>query len=541
MPDFAVKTAFTATDKISPAFKRMGKNADKFGNRAKKGFLKASGGAFGFMSVLKRFGPLVGGAAIFRFAQKSNELFNQQQAAIANVEAGLKSTQGTAGKTLKTLLADAQKLQRNTFFGDETILQNATAQLLTFTNITGKNFDRTQQASLDLTAKLRGLEAQGTDLRASSILLGKALNDPVANLGALGRVGIQFSTQQKALIKSLAKGGNAAGAQTIILNELERQYGGTAEALAKTTGGMELAAKNKMGDTMELIGKQMVPLKKILFDFALFILPKINKAIPVFIKFLKTIAPFAITAAAGIILWKIALIGVATWQKIIIGVGWIKFLIQMLPIMLASIKAQGLWAFLLKGTAFWEGVLAVKTFILTKAQWLLNAAMAANPIGLIIIAIAALIAFVVIAIRNWNEFGAAMTLILGPIGMIISLFVTLHNQWLAIKEAFTAGGIIAGLQAIGAAILDSLLFPLQQFLQLLSKIPGVGSLAAAGASAIQGVREGIGATAPNQTQVQSNNVNLQGEINIRGAPRGTTANSKVRGANPINLNVVGAN
>ncbi|KKM16374.1 hypothetical protein LCGC14_1686450, partial [marine sediment metagenome] len=49
--------------------------------------------------------------------------------------------------------------------------------------------------------------------------------------------------------------------------------------------------------------------------------------------FLKTIAPFAITAAAGIILWKIALIGVATWQKIIIGVGWIKFLIQMFNIL----------------------------------------------------------------------------------------------------------------------------------------------------------------------------------------------------------------
>ena len=48
--------------------------------------------------------------------------------------------------------------------------------------------------------------------------------------------------------------------------------------------------------------------------------------------------------------------------------------------------------------------------------------MAANPVGLIIIGIIALIALVVLAIKKWDSFGAALTLFLGPIGMIVSVF-----------------------------------------------------------------------------------------------------------------------
>ena len=45
---------------------------------------------------------------------------------------------------------------------------------------------------------------------------------------------------------------------------------------------------------------------------------------------------------------------------------------------------------------------AVATKIVTAAQWLWNAAMAANPIGLIILAIAGLIAMIVLVVKNWD-------------------------------------------------------------------------------------------------------------------------------------------
>ena len=180
-------------------------------------------------------------------AATSVQAFRQQEKAIAQVNAGLKSTAGQVGFTSKELQKMASDLQKNTLFGDEQILKDATAQLLTFTNITGQQFDRTQQAALDLATRLDG------DLKSASIQLGKALNDPVANLSQLSRSGIQFSDEQKKVIKSLAETGRLAEAQTLILDELDKQYGGSAEAAAEADGGIT-QLKNAFGDLQEEIG-----------------------------------------------------------------------------------------------------------------------------------------------------------------------------------------------------------------------------------------------------------------------------------------------
>ena len=102
---------------------------------------------------------------------------------------------------------------------------------------------------MDLATRLDG------DLKSASIQLGKALNDPIANLSALSRSGIQFSEDQKQVIKSLTESGRLAEAQTVILDELEKQYGGSAEAAAKAgTGGLKQLA-NSFGDLQEEFGK----------------------------------------------------------------------------------------------------------------------------------------------------------------------------------------------------------------------------------------------------------------------------------------------
>jgi Tfp pilus assembly protein PilN len=184
--------------------------------------------------------------------------FDQQAKAIAQVEAGLKSTAGQVGYTSQQLQQMASDLQAKTLFGDEVILKDATAQLLTFTNISGDQFARTQKAALDLATRLDG------DLKGASIQLGKALNDPIANLSALSRSGIQFSADQKEVIKSLTETGRLAEAQTIILDELEKQYGGSAEAAAKAGMGPFKQLSNTLGDLSEefgkLINEMIVPL-----------------------------------------------------------------------------------------------------------------------------------------------------------------------------------------------------------------------------------------------------------------------------------------
>jgi hypothetical protein len=214
------------------SLKRFGRNAENVGKNLSVGLTA----------------PLVG------FAAKSIQLFDKQAQAIAQVEAGLKSTGMAAGFTSKELQAMASSLQNNSLFGDEDILKSVTANLLTFTSISGEAFSRTQQAVLDLATRMDG------DLKGATIQLGKALNDPVANLSALSRSGIQFSDSQKEMIKSLVESNKLAEAQGLILGELEKQFGGSAKAAAEAGLGGFVQLQNSIGDLMERVGKSLMPL-----------------------------------------------------------------------------------------------------------------------------------------------------------------------------------------------------------------------------------------------------------------------------------------
>ncbi|MFN0254508.1 phage tail tape measure protein [Pedobacter ureilyticus] len=114
----------------------------------------------------------------------------------------------------------------------------------------------------------------------------------------------------------------------------------------------------------------------------------------------------------------------------------------------------------------------ITTKAVTAAQWLWNVAMTANPIGLIIVGIAALIAIVVVVIQKWDEWGAAFSLVMGPLGIVISLIQSFRRNWDMITKAFKEGGILEGLKAIGKVILDALLQPFEQLLGIIAKVTG---------------------------------------------------------------------
>ena len=235
------------------------KMSSKLGGLDKKtkGLSKSIGGLNSMMGIFA-------GALVLGGIKKATEAWDKQEQAVAQVRAGLTSTGGVAGRTLDQLISKAQKLQKDTLFGDEEILKGVTAQLLTFTNIAGKEFDKTSEVVLDVTTRLFGAEAGAESLRSTSIMLGKALNDPTANMGALSRAGIQFSVAQKDIIKGLQKSGDLAGAQTLILKELENQYGGSASAAAKAGLGPLKQLGNTIGDITEKIGGALMPTINIL-------------------------------------------------------------------------------------------------------------------------------------------------------------------------------------------------------------------------------------------------------------------------------------
>lgn len=125
-----------------------------------------------------------------------------------------------------------------------------------------------------------------------------------------------------------------------------------------------------------------------------------------------------------------------------------------------------------QGLTFAQAAWGVVVSSCTSAMAALNAVMFANPIGLITLAIIALIGVVVAIVKYWNEWGAALSILLGPLGFVISLIQSFRRNWEMIKESFKSGGIIAGFKAIGATILDAILMPLQQVMKLIASVTG---------------------------------------------------------------------
>ena len=204
---------------------------------------RAGLGAFG-LSAVGVAGAVTGLVSVFKQAINAAE---EQRQALAALDQAIKTTGAAAGFTSDQLAKMATELQKTTLFGDEEILRGVSLQLLTFTNIAGEEFARAQKAALDLSTVL------GTDLQSSAIQVGKALNDPITGLTALRKVGVSFTADQKELIRSLAETGHTAEAQRIILAELERQYGGQAEAMAAASNGAKQLG-NAWGDLLEVLG-----------------------------------------------------------------------------------------------------------------------------------------------------------------------------------------------------------------------------------------------------------------------------------------------
>ncbi len=175
--------------------------------------------------------------------------FDKQVKALEKIKRTVKTTGGAAGLSVKQLTDEAVRLQNKTLFGDERILNDVTAILLTFTGIAGKSFLKTQEAVLDLSTLMEG------DLKSAAVQFGKALNDPIANLGALGRTGIQFGDQQKAMIKRFVQTGQLAKAQAIILKAFNTQFGTLAVGLATVGTGPLTQLLNSIGDFTEEIGE----------------------------------------------------------------------------------------------------------------------------------------------------------------------------------------------------------------------------------------------------------------------------------------------
>lgn len=166
----------------------------------------------------------------------------------ARLAATLKATGNVTGYTTKQLEALNDQLVKTSSFDDEGI-RNAQAQLVKFGNISGDVFRRSIVLSADYASLL------ATDLPNAAQQLGRALTAPAVGLTFLERNVGKFSDATHTAITNLLQLGDVAGAQALILDELDKRIGGTAQTmnagLTKATSDL----KKSWDDMLEAIGR----------------------------------------------------------------------------------------------------------------------------------------------------------------------------------------------------------------------------------------------------------------------------------------------
>jgi len=181
-------------------------------------------------------------------------LFTKQEDAMARMTGALRANGGQANVTADEITNLAKRLQETTTFGDEATI-SAAGLLLTFHNVRNelgegnRVFDRTLIAAQDLSAAL------GTDLESATMQLAKAMESPTRGMSALSRSGTTFTEQQREMVKAMEESGDILGAQKLVLEVVEGQYGGMAETMAGTSSGKMKQAFNELGDAGEEFGE----------------------------------------------------------------------------------------------------------------------------------------------------------------------------------------------------------------------------------------------------------------------------------------------
>jgi len=270
------------------------------------------------------------GALLLRDAAEENVISNSR------LEQVFRSMGDATGGAAKQAEAYADTLSKQIGIEDDTI-KAAQAKLATFANVSDETarqagiFDRATAAAADLASAGFG------DLTSNATQLGKALQDPIKGTTMLTRSGVTLTDQQKAQIKAMVKAGDTLGAQKLILSAIETQVGGTAAATATSSAKQKVAWK----ELQESLGGQLLPM----FD-------KLNAVMMDVFAWISSHLQLVITMAA---------------------------VISGLALAVVTVNAA---------MTTWKAI----TTVTTVAQAAFNLVMAANPIVLIVIAIAALVA-----------------------------------------------------------------------------------------------------------------------------------------------------
>lgn len=423
----------------------LAKTGSKAGETTGRSF--KSSFASGIKGVVAPLTAAFAAVKVVDFVGNSLAQAREAQKAGALTAAAIKSTGGAANVTAAQVAALATAISDKVGVDDEAI-QSGENLLLTFTNIrneTGKGNDIFNQATQSITDMSAAL---GQDMKSGAIQLGKALNDPIKGITALSRVGVAFTDQQKAQITAMVEAGNTMGAQKVILAELTTEFGGAAAAQATAGDRAKVAFEN----LQEEIGTKLLPVVDAL------LVAFVDKGIPAIEGFGNGLASV---------------------------VGFVQDNADVIAPLAAAVGAAAVaYGAITLATAAWTAV----TTAATGAQLLFDAALAANPISIVIIAVAALAAGIVIAYKRSETFRDVVSKAMSVVG---DAFHIVTHAVGVVAKAFLNMGAFA-VDAF-ATLLDAALATFDLVLQAADKglgwIPGIGDKIHDASSAFQSFRE----------------------------------------------------
>lgn len=555
MPDFAVRTAFSGKDGITPVARSAGASIDKFGNKASKAFLKTGKSSQGLLSQIKKFTPALGIATFAMLGKKGIELASDLNEVQNVVDTTFGKQADVINKFSKTAIEKfgLSELQAKEY-------ASTLGAIMKPAGIAGDTL-------ATMSTKLTGLIGDFVSFRnlkpeESFEKIKAGITGETEPLKTLGIVMTQANLQAFALTQGITKKVSALSQaqQTMlrynfIMAKSKDAQGDFAKTLEESYANQKKVLSARFDQFLADMMTNILPALTNLFKGFNTVLKNIDvKAFAKGFEMIVKILPYLVL---GFLSYKAALMSVAAWQGIMMAAGWIKYLWMMREFIT----------------------------VVTIKQWLWNVAMAANPIGLVVAGITALIAAGVLlymhfdkvkkVFMEWtkifdNKVFRTIMLILMP---FITIPILILRHWNTLKEGISSfadsayekfmwvkDGImefgemaVSAFEWVGETILSALLAPTNMFitaivklLELVAMIPGIGQGIAEAANEVKSfqakMNETIGSRnlfAPNESAAGKQNLNVSGNVSFQNAPAGTQANINV-GTTPLNVEMMGA-
>ena len=457
----SLKDQFTTPlQKATKSVKNMDRQLEKAGNQ-----IKAFGNRVksGMKSVAKwaaiGFGALTAAAGVF--IKQSIDAAKDKLKADKLLETNLMKQANFKKEHIQMLKDEASALQDVGVVGDDVAVAGA-GQLAIY-KLKAEQIKTILPIIDDMVAKEKGFNGTQEDAIAMADVFGKAVEGKTKGLV---KYGVSLTEAEEKLFKTMKREQRAE----FLNKKLTAAIGGTNKALRETDEGKIVAAKGAWGDMQAELGKKLMPKlgaiaewfhSKIpgIQDFILSLADKVEELVTraepyitqikdMFGKIFEKVKPaleetWQILSNAGTIAIDIAQNIINNWDRISPIVYTIVGAITAYNIaMTIRNNKELIYAGIIKSKMALDTAQALLTGQLTIKQWALNVAMKANPIGLVITAIALLVGGIWLLCKNWDlvktkvkEFWARLEN--NPLGKMFKWFLRLTFPIILLIENFS--------------------------------------------------------------------------------------------------------